>query len=143
MQFSDCIDQCKKCKSSIDFDQELCLDCRRGFFYPEQVIVILSNSNLRLETSTKQSQLIIASIMTVFMIEHHLDLTFTQILDIDEKRKRSFLIKKLRSEFLNSDVRSSHLLLVGIKKLSKHQMNTLTLKWLAKGYKKVSFLFFI
>ena len=132
-------DRCSKCYCTIDVDEKICLDCKRGFFFPEKIYIILKNDSFKFETWKKSSQALIASLITVYLIESGERFSFSEIHGIDEKNSRRHLFKILNKNLKSKD--SSHVLLVGIKKIDKKRLNTLSINWFKKGFEKVSFLF--
>ena len=139
--------RCLKCLSEVDLEEKICLSCKRGFFFPKKIWIILNHPLPFSIIDTDLKQKFILSLFTIFINEVKILQDYTGIDFINPKLFSNQNYKKEFQKLLNlpyskKDPQKNHVLLIGLRNLSKTDLNKMTLDYLKKGYEEVSFIFF-
>lgn len=138
---------CLKCSSETDIEEKICLSCKRGFFYPKKVLIILNRSLPFSIIDSYSKQKFVLSLFTLFLNELKISNNYT---GVDFINSKLFSNNKYKKEYENilgipcskKDKEKKHLLLIGMNFINKLHLNQITLNFFKKGYENVSFIFF-
>lgn len=138
---------CSRCLNEIDFEEGMCLGCKRGFFYPEKIYFILNRPLPFSFVDSKVKHELVLSLLTLFLQEN---ISLDQYSGLDFVSSKLFTQKNFTKSYYplfnlpssSKDRKKTHLLYFGLHFKDKSELNQLTLRALKKGYEKTSFIFF-
>lgn len=135
---SDC---CKKCQKKVDVDENFCLNCKKGFFFPQKLLIAISHPKPKKPYLLSLLKPLYCDLLTVFLIENKLLTSIDAIASYDHDPLDSDTIKIL-SKRLGIPVFAHNqfydaLLLVAFQQIDRSTINPTTMNWLKRGVKKV------
>lgn len=140
--------KCIRCLAEIDEENALCLSCKRGFFYPQKVYCLFESVHLDFNHFDQEKIKTFASLILLYFHQKNISLDFDHLYYYPDKKTYFPSMIRILSELLNipahpTNQSKEHLLIFIPCYSSPHELNQLTLKFLKKGFEKVSFLCFV
>jgi hypothetical protein len=134
---------CKRCSKTIDVDERLCLNCRRGYFFAERVTICLEHPPLHHPSLLRTLIPFYCHAMILYFLEHEpledIDAIDAATPALDGGRSLYQLSTQLGVPLYRSWELIHHLLLISFYPLTDREYNQITRERLFRGVKKVSF----
>jgi predicted amidophosphoribosyltransferase len=137
---------CIRCLSGVDPDETLCLACKRGFFYPDKLMITLESNTysqkIGRNLNHKNVLKIAASLMVIKLVEQHT--IFDGIVAMPGSKELAKEISTQTQIPLHSrKLESSNWLIIGDSFHTHSALNHTTVALQKKIYGKISFLFLV
>jgi predicted amidophosphoribosyltransferase len=140
---------CKRCLSLVDEDETLCLSCKRGFFYPHQLHIVMEDGLVASRIASRwidpKVNEMIASLITIYLLEG--GYSYDGILPFNKKSPSLYEQVRLLSEktgipYYRKNMDGRKWLIVGNLFYSHAELNLAMVKLQSYLWGEVDFLFF-
>lgn len=134
---------CQRCCTPIDVVETHCLNCRRGYFFPERVTICLEHPPLHHPSLLRTLIPFYCHAMILYFLEHEplqaVDAIDAASTPMDGGRSLYKLSSELGVPLYRSKEWIHHLLIISFHPLTIQEYNQITRERLLLGVKKVSF----